>query len=487
MIIDVNFQENDCKINAILCEPAKVIKPRFTENEEAIYKAGYSEGQSSMVDPEKVIEKTATGEGTLALDDVSEIPHDVEVQLDSNLLEMGEDKILFQSGTFVSITETSLSCKGNSGMSSHILFKKKYGAGTYTLSCGFEGGEKNRFLIRCYDANGNIITNAFSNYIAWYQANIFDLQKVKITIPNTVAYWVWGWCPVGVLGELITITNPKIEVGDGLTSYEGISLSVNGDVYSSPSNGLISGIKSYSPNMTFTTDEGIKIEARYHKSFGMQTEYDRFWDAFQENGNRTDYGGAFYGIGWTPETFKPKYDIVPTTAANLFRGTKNSMQGLDLVERLEELGIVLDVSKITGTMSSTFQYCGFSRIGVVDTRGSSKFSYTFAELDGYNRTIEKIILKDDGSQTYEGMFAYSSTVVNVTFEGVIGQNGFNMQWAHKLSKASITSIINALSTTTSGLTVTLSKTAVTSAFGSTTADEWLNLIATKNNWTISLV
>ena len=53
----------------------------------------------------------------------------------------------------------------------------------------------------------------------------------------------------------------------------------------------------------------------------------------------------------------------------------------------------------------------------------------------------------------------------------------------KLSKASITSIINGLSADTSGNTVTLSKTAVNNAF---TDDEWATLIATKSNWTISL-
>lgn len=64
----------------------------------------------------------------------------------------------------------------------------------------------------------------------------------------------------------------------------------------------------------------------------------------------------------------------------------------------------------------------------------------------------------------------------------------------KLSKPSITSIINCLSTTTSGLTVTLSKTAVNNAFETSegvadgsTSQEWLNLVATKTNWTISLV
>jgi hypothetical protein len=67
---------------------------------------------------------------------------------------------------------------------------------------------------------------------------------------------------------------------------------------------------------------------------------------------------------------------------------------------------------------------------------------------------------------------------------VIGQKNFNVHWSPKLSKASIESIINALSSTTSGLTVTISKTAKEAVF---TTEEWATLIATKPNWTISLV
>ena len=76
----------------------------------------------------------------------------------------------------------------------------------------------------------------------------------------------------------------------------------------------------------------------------------------------------------------------------------------------------------------------------------------------------------------------------------ITKNGFDVQWSTELSKESIISIINALSDTTTALTVTLSKTAVNNAFETakgnadgSTSEEWAALIATKQNWTISLV
>lgn len=54
---------------------------------------------------------------------------------------------------------------------------------------------------------------------------------------------------------------------------------------------------------------------------GKQAEYDRFWDLYQQNGNRTDYQNGFCGEGWTEETYKPKYDIFTTNAYMLFRRT----------------------------------------------------------------------------------------------------------------------------------------------------------------------
>lgn len=54
----------------------------------------------------------------------------------------------------------------------------------------------------------------------------------------------------------------------------------------------------------------------------------------------------------------------------------------------------------------------------------------------------------------------------------------------KLTKASLTSIINGLNADVTGQTLTLSKTAVNNAF---TDAEWEALVATKTNWTISLI
>ena len=62
--------------------------------------------------------------------------------------------------------------------------------------------------------------------------------------------------------------------------------------------------------------EGLDTDAY---EAGKKAEYDAFWDAFTDNGNRTDYGHAF--SHWGNEYIRPNRKIIPTTAgsgANVF-------------------------------------------------------------------------------------------------------------------------------------------------------------------------
>ncbi len=241
--------------------------------------------------------------------------------------------------------------------------------------------------------------------------------------------------------------------------------------------------------------EGGDNETAYNEGFeaGKQAEYDEFWDTYQSNGERTHYNYAFQQ--WALDIIKPKYDIKPTGLANnLFYGVKAPIVGsktVDMVEWLNELGIILDLSKATN-INYLLTDVAFGRIGVIDATSATQMTYTFQRMK-HLVTIDKFILKSDGSQVFSGNFIECAKLENITIEGTIGQNGFNVQWSTKLSKSSITSIINALSSTTSGLTVTLSKEAVDKAWGTpnnnngTLTFEWAQLLGTKPNWTISLV
>ena len=218
---------------------------------------------------------------------------------------------------------------------------------------------------------------------------------------------------------------------------------------------------------------------------GKQAEYDAFWDAYQSNGEKTSYENAFSGRGWNDITFSPKYDMRPTTMYMMFRSSNVS----DLMGICERNNVSLDFTKSTN-LQYAFNYSTITRLPTIDARNAGSLTYMLAGCNGLV-SVEKLILSE--TNKFAATFDSLTSLVSMPIEGTIGQTGFGVNWSTKLNKPSITSIINALSTTTSGLTVTLSATAVNNAFetsegaadGSTSA-EWLALVATRSNWTIAL-
>lgn len=216
---------------------------------------------------------------------------------------------------------------------------------------------------------------------------------------------------------------------------------------------------------------------------GKKAEWSDFWDEFQENGNRTEYmNNALGGYSFSTKNFYPKYDIKVADGYRVMYAWSNpERHTMNLAERLRECGvrIILDnATRITGF----FGYGCFTEVPEMDftkVSGATDSVYTQCK---YLVTIGKITCNENTA--FSSCFTTNESLVNITFEGVIGKNiDFR---SSPLSKASIENIVEHLSSTASGMTLTLGKTAVTNAFGSTTADEWTALIATKSNWTITL-
>lgn len=181
---------------------------------------------------------------------------------------------------------------------------------------------------------------------------------------------------------------------------------------------------------------------------GKQAEQDAFWDSFQQNGTRANYSNAFY-LGWDDVTYNPKYPILV---------------------------------KVNNTLNGTFSYSQITDTKVdIEVVSPGRIGATFFQATKLE-TIRKIILDENVGITVDA-FGYCPALKNITFEGTIGVS-LDIQRSTLLTKASMTNIIEHLSTTASGQTVTFSKVAKESAF---TADEWAALIATRSNWTFSLV
>ena len=249
-------------------------------------------------------------------------------------------------------------------------------------------------------------------------------------------------------------------------------------------------------------DKLITIAENVPKVFeaGQKSEYDRFWDEFQRNGTRDYYPYAFAGVGWNGQNFQPKYPVKIAESINGCVGimvyfnrptSKFPSPTIDLTDFCK----TSDFSKAKSG-SGMFKNANVDNI-TVDLSNCENLTETFSMDDYGSPTIKTVRLKvSEKCKEYKNAFGYLSSLINLTFMdgSVISASGMNLRWSTKLSKASIKSVINALSTTTSAYTVTFSKTAVNNAFETatgaadgTTSQEWADLIATKSNWTISLV
>ena len=78
----------------------------------------------------------------------------------------------------------------------------------------------------------------------------------------------------------------------------------------------------------------------------------------------------------------------------------------------------------------------------MNTSNSNTIATMFSACYGLV-TIDKLILKSDGSQTITNVFNQCYDLENITVEGVIG-NDINLQWSTKLTHDSLMNVINAL-------------------------------------------
>ncbi len=211
---------------------------------------------------------------------------------------------------------------------------------------------------------------------------------------------------------------------------------------------------------------------------GKRAEYDAFWDAYQQNGNRQEYSYAFAGRGWTDDILKPKYDIRPTNCMYMFANARGLV---DVEEAFLRAGIVLDTSNATDFTNFLLTNTTVKKMPMIDISNASSVVNLFSqatELRSVKLTVSERV-------TFADSFNVCNSLSDVEIVGVIGTS-INFMWS-PLSKESIKNIINHLSDTVTGKTLTLSKAAKEAAFP--TEAEWQDFLtgADKGNWTFSLV
>jgi hypothetical protein len=179
---------------------------------------------------------------------------------------------------------------------------------------------------------------------------------------------------------------------------------------------------------------------------GKKAEYDEFWDEALKSSRSWIY--RFAGYCWTDKTFKPTQDLIATSNSN---NIFNNSLITDLTAILNKCGVILDVSQAT-SVSGLFSYSKVTRVPFLDCRNCTTINTSFSNASEVIE-IEGIAINENCNVS--NAFNNCKKLEKLIMSGTIGQNGFDVHWSKNLTAESIDSIVRALTTAKSGLTITL--------------------------------
>ena len=381
----------------------------IAENVPKVYKAG----QDSMIDESKIIEKTASGKGTVRVDDVSEVPHEVSIKLTAppvNLITSG-----------FSLDD----------MGYYRLQQPLY----------LESGKTYKFEV--ITASGHrpavLITNEIWDYESQPVHVLHGGSGEFIHEEPTGSYYMY----VSDFGEIVSAS--LFEVG-AVPDISGTKVTVNGTEYTANADGTVESVRSTSPTMEVSTNSDIDIALTYHKSWGMQAEWDRFWEVVQDGGKTQNYYYAFAYGRFTDENYNPKYPI------KFSNGTTPG------------------------------RYVFYEATGITDTKveivaNSTNMDYCFYGCSNLV-TIPKLTVT--ATTGFNATFNGCSALENIEIGGAIGKN-ISSAPCSKLSDASVASIIEHLKdlTGTTSQTLTVHKDIYDRMVGT-----FQDVLVTAKNWTL---
>lgn len=265
---------------------------------------------------------------------------------------------------------------------------------------------------------------------------------------------------------------PQIVLGTELGEFEkGVM-----QTYTPTADGKIE-IDVIHPNMSILpTVRGVTINAEYYADCekSVQDGKEAVLKGYTGDYTRTNFNYALSQADLSGFAFEET--VKPTDIYCMFQYYKG-----------EYIPSGLDLSNVPISTSSGQWLCRYaSKLKVfpdINYPAQTRYASTWegcTELE----TVE--VVRSAENSIYITPFEGCKNLKNIAFEGVIGQN-IDFQHCSVLSKASILNIFEHLSNTATGMTVKFSLQAIINAFGDVQAQEWKDLIATKTNWTFSLV
>ncbi len=170
---------------------------------------------------------------------------------------------------------------------------------------------------------------------------------------------------------------------------------------------------------------------------GRQEQNAEFWDKYFEGVENAGRMYTFSGTSWNKNTFYPTQDIPLGTGTFFY--FSYYYNAFSLTERLNECGVKL---LATDNGAAVFQNAWFTEIPEVDFSQITSLAQTFSGARVL-KTIEGLILKDAGINTFSNTFQNCTALENIKITGTIGNN-ISFANSSKLTSDSVDSIVGAL-------------------------------------------
>ena len=231
--------------------------------------------------------------------------------------------------------------------------------------------------------------------------------------------------------------------------------------------------------------EGGNTEEAYNQGFeaGQKSQSELFWGGIQKNGTRVDYNSSFKSTIWDENSFKPLYDIKPTSASYMFTQSTYNGKQLEMEQVEKDNNMVFDFSACT-KMEMAFACELFRTFNVIDLTSSSQNDYIF--YDGYSSSkgrkvrIERLICSET-TKFGSSSFRHCNKLEYIGFEGVLANN-LTIDECIRLSHESIMKLLGILKDY-AGTGTTHTLTLGTTNLAKLTDAE--KAIATNRGWTLA--
>ena len=395
MRLDMKFEESNQRIDLTFEEVQQAsdggfergYEQGYTEGNENGYKNGYFEGQEQSASLFGIINEVK-GTNIVTCDYVNENEHSVEVKLSS-------DTVTDFSGCEVVVTSSNIFdiSKFVSGN-----FVTNNGDGSITLKNYIEANNKISDVLPTLKVGDTII---FSHRI------FFGGDQRNPSVPLVVTQDMLNNNLIGFYAYNNTSAENPMIIEDIMFCYGSVLLPYEPyteKTYTANADGTVDGVTSISPVMNIIC-EGVDITAKYYCM--QDVEWHRFWDIYQQYGTRTNYTYGFGGLGWTDETFNPKYPLTIGVAYMMFRE-----------------------AKITDLTTKDY---------VFDFSQASSCDYVFLSV-----LVKQLNIIGVEGTRLDTMFQDMRALETLNYTGTIGKTSVRLQWSSNLNVECAKNIIRSL-------------------------------------------